>query len=439
MKGNIEENGAFVKRIGLTGRLIFGIVTDRAHCAIEKEKDMLRKQYRRGLVALSADPVTYGHIDLVRRAGDKCDEVVVLVANNDRKKGSYCFPIDKRTEMVERAVREASIGNARIVGSSGLLVDVYLREGCDRLFRGVRNDKDLDFEKEQEDLNCQLLHALTGHVEYLPAAESLRLVSSTMVKALVELQCNVEKFVPLFVKQALEERLLRQYRITITGGISVGKSWVANELARRASSIPTKTATHINIDRLIRSLYREDSPGAEQVRSALVVHFGSILADNGRDVDRKALATRLFRAGSVAEEDRSFVTKLTLPHIERLYRSALAGAEGLVIVEWAQSAEMAMGSWTNNNVIVVDSDDRAKFAAERGISAERLAEMDKIQWSVDQKIQHFRSRCARENHGWTIRHQHAYHPVGDAPTKEIDGLFWKILKQMPHLPYYSKH
>ncbi len=396
------------------------------------------KLYRRGLVALSADPVTYGHIDLIRRAGDKCEEVVVLVANNDRKKQSYCFPIEKRTEMVERAVRGTNIGNARVVGSSGLLVDVYLREGCDRLFRGIRNDKDLDFEKEQEALNCQLLRTLTGHVEYLTATENLRLVSSTMVKALVELQCNVDTFVPLFVKQALEERLLRQYRVTITGGISVGKSWVAHELARRASSIPTKAATHINVDGLLRSLYIEDSPGAQQVRRALADRFGAVLMDESRAVDRKALAARLFRSGSDAEADRAFVTELTLPHVERLYRNALAGATGLVIVEWAQSAEMGLGSWTNNNVIVVDSDDRARFAAERGISAERLAEMDKIQWSVDRKIQHFRNRCARDNHGWTIRHQHAYHHPND-PSREVKDLFWKILKQMPDLPYHSKH
>ena len=396
------------------------------------------KSYRRGLVALSADPVTYGHRDLIRGAAEKCNEVIVLVANNERKKGGYCFTLKERTSMVERAIREAGIGNARIVGSSGLLIDTYMRENCDRLFRGIRNDKDLDYEREQEQLNCVLHPALKGHVEYLEAAENLRLVSSTMVKALVEMHCSVDEFVPLFVKQALEEKLLRQFRVMVTGGISVGKTWVAKQLALRAALHPGKPATHINIDQLLRSFYDEDSDGAQAVRDELAASFGPILTPNHRSVDRAALAAHLFRDGTAAEADRRYVTELTMPHVKRLYREALAGAEGLVIIEWAQAAEMAMGPWANNNVIVVGSKDRAKFAELRGISPERLASMDKIQWSADQKQRSLERHCAANGSGWVIRHEHSYHPEDPASSGEIEDLFWKILEKMPDLPH-NKH
>src|SRR5688572_1385691 len=301
-------------------------------------KDPAVVDNRRGLVALSADPATFGHLDLIARSAAKCRELVVLVANNDRKLGSYCFPLAERTAMVERAVGEAGIGNVRVVGSSGLLVDVYLREGCDRLFRGVRNEKDVDYEEEQAQLNRMILPALDGRIEYVEAARDLKLVSSTLVKAFVDLYLDVDKFVPMFVKRMLEEKRLEQKRITVTGGIAVGKSWVAAELASQAAAAGP-AAKHINVDQLLRDVYDEASPGAQVVRDALAKQFGeAVLAPDGMTVDRRRLAEFLFVRG--ADDHRQFVTDLTMPHVARKYREAIASCKGLVILEWAQTAEM---------------------------------------------------------------------------------------------------
>lgn len=380
--------------------------------------------HRRGLVALSADPVTFGHLDLIRRSAAKCRELVALVANNDRKLGSYCFPLAERTAMVERAVDEAGIRNVRVVGSSGLLVDVYLREGCDRLFRGVRNEQDVDFEEEQAKLNCMILPAIEGRFEFVQADQNLKLVSSTLVKAFVDLYLDVDAFVPVFVKRMLEEKRLQQQRIAVTGGIAVGKSWVAAELARQASAAGPG-AKHINVDQLLRDVYDEASPGAQLVRDALADRFSAlILAADRRTVDRKRLAEALFVRD--AETHRRFVTELTMPHVARKYREALAGFKGLVILEWAQTAEMDMGRWTNNNVIVVDSPDRPAFLAKRGVDPDRIALMDEIQWSAARKADVLAERAARDKSGTVIRYANRMRPTEDEARADVAQLLGQV-------------
>ncbi|HTM68686.1 MAG TPA: pantetheine-phosphate adenylyltransferase [Candidatus Binatia bacterium] len=383
----------------------------------------------RGIVALSADPVTNGHLDIIARAAAKCRELVALVANNDRKLGSYAFTLDERTAMVERAVRERGIGNVRVVGSGGLLADVYLAEGCDRLFRGVRNEKDLDYEEEQAVLNRMILPSL--EIEFLQADPALKLVSSTLVKAFVQLQLDVDKFAPMFVKQALEERLLGQYRVTVTGGIAVGKSWVASELARQAKAAGVE-ASHVNVDQLLREVYDEDSNGAQKVRDALAERFGGdILAAGGKTVDRKRLAECLFVSGN--DGHRAFVTDLTMPHVARKYRAALAPLKGLVVVEWAQTAEMGMGSWTNGNVIVVDSPTREAFRVMRNIPKDRAEVMDQIQWPADRKAAMLAERAAAAKNGKVIRYANALRLDKAEAERDLAALVAQVRGLFPGL------
>ncbi len=387
--------------------------------------------HRRGLVALSADPITYGHLDLIGRAAAKCRELLVLVANNDRKLGSYTFTLQERVAMAERAIRATTVRNARVVGSSGLLVDVYLREGCDRLFRGVRNEKDVDFEEEQATLNCMILPAIQGRFEFIQADPKLKLVSSTLVKAFVQLRLDVDRFAPMFVKQALEERLLGQCRIAVTGGIAVGKSWVAAELARQARAAGAD-ATHVNVDQLLRDVYDEDSPGAQDVREEIARRWGeAALAPGRKTVDRKTLAERLFRPG--ADADRQFLTDLTMPHVARKYREALGTAKGLIVLEWAQTAEMDMGPWTNNNVIVVDSPDREAFIAKRNIAPDRIALMDTIQWSAARKARWLQGRVAADGSGDVIGYANRLRATEDEARADVAALYGRVKALFPGL------
>jgi len=395
----------------------------------------MKTQCRRGLVAISGDPVTFGHLDLVAQAATRCrDELVVAVLNNDKKvrAGAYLFDLKERTEMTLRAVRERQIPKVRVIGSSGLLVDIYLREGCDMLFRGVRDAKDRVYEKEQKELNQLILPSVKFTI--VDSAVELRMVSSSMVKEFVSHGLDVDRFVPLFVKRAMEERLLGQYRIAVTGPIAVGKSWVAAELVRQVTQNHA-FAGHFNLDDLVRKLYSEESAGAQRVRDDLaeLCEGHHVLSVDRANVDRKVLAALLFREGDEAAELREAVTALTMPHIARLYREMLRGFKGLVVLEWAQLAEMSMGAWTNHNVVVVDSPDRALFLERRGIDVERMRVMEAIQWSAARKASILGDRAAADGGGEVIVFQNALHRDETDARKAVTALRKKVFDLFPGL------
>lgn len=369
------------------------------------------KRYKRGLVALSADPITFGHLDLVRRACEQCESVVVLISNNGLKKSSYLFSLEDRVRMSSEAIRQCGLDGIQVIGSSGLLVDVYLREGCDVAFRGIRNEKDREFEKEQVQLHASILPRFGDHVVYLESKEEYRMVSSSLVKAFVEQHVDVSRFVPAFIQQLLEERMCRQFKIAITGCQASGKTSVADRLAKYfvGQGVPAHT---INIDELVRRLYEEDSVGAQSVRDGLAHMYGeAILTADRKSIHRSVLKKGIFAVQSDVHK-REQAHRLVGPHIGRLYREALTGKEGLIIVEWAQLAEMNMSHWTNHQVIVVSAGDAEAFASARSIDPEEQASVARFQWGTDQKTAVLYEAASKAKHGTTLRYMNRIDDAG---------------------------
>ena len=362
-----------------------------------------------GLLPLSADPITFGHIDLITRAASRCDTLIVLIADNDAKRGRYTFTLTERVAMTRRALN--TLKNVEVHSSTGLLVDAFIQYGCERVFRGIRNETDQAYEAQQMAYHDLLLPGFSEHVEFLPARQELREISSSLVKALTTHHVDISPFVPLFVKAVLEERLLGRHLIGITGEMASGKSYVAGELATRLG------ATHINFDQLIRDLYVEATPGAQKVRDTLATLLGpDVLMADGKEVDRDALKARLFDP-HCPNETRSQIHALTTPHVLRLYRKALAQAKGLVIVEWAQLAEMNMSAMVSGNAIVVEATDRKALADKRKIDATTLKRIGKHQWSAQQKIEVLQATAERHSHG------HVIHYLNDLdPKRSARGL-----------------
>lgn len=365
-------------------------------------------RYRKGLVALSADPVTVGHIHLIETARSHCHSLVVLVANNDAKKNSYLFALTERMQMVRRAI--SHLTHVEVYASDGLLVDAFLEYGCDILFRGIRNEADMRYEEEQAAGNAYIYPRMESRVSYLKASPLYAGVSSTIVRAYASHHVDVTPLVPTQVKAQLEERLHGQYKIGITGVIASGKSYVAQALCAQAQSWKMPTSI-INIDELIRELYAEQSDGAQSIREELAQLLGEdVLTSDRRGIDRQRAAAKLFDQDAPTELIRQ-VSELVRPHVDRLYRKALKQARGLVIVEWAQMAENNMSGWTNHNVIVVEAKDRAPFIRNRGLSSKRLKSLETRQWSTDRKIEELNRRVAEYNHGWIHRFQNDADPV----------------------------
>lgn len=151
----------------------------------------------------SFDPVTNGHMDIIRRAARLFDEVIVAVMYNPDKKG--CFPLEKRVEMLEKACK--SIGNVRIASSDGLTA-VFAREmGACTLVRGVRNQLDLESENDMAHINAMLVNGLD--TVYLPASLEKSNISSTYVRQLASFGADISSFVPAEVLEDIASAFLK--------------------------------------------------------------------------------------------------------------------------------------------------------------------------------------------------------------------------------------
>lgn len=129
----------------------------------------------RAIVPGSYDPVTVGHLDIIRRAAEMHDEVYAVVFINPNKK--YTFDTNQRVDMLRLAT--AQIGNVTVGYSDGLVIDYMREHGIDVIVKGYRNDTDLTWEKEQADWNLR-------HGGYdtllLKCRDGLESVSSTAVR-----------------------------------------------------------------------------------------------------------------------------------------------------------------------------------------------------------------------------------------------------------------
>ena len=147
------------------------------------------------------DPVTNGHTDLIVRASQLFQHVIVGVAANPSKQP--CFDLDTRVELIEQVTQH--LDNVSVVGFSGLLVDFAKQHKAKVLIRGLRAVSDFEYEFQLANMNRRLYSDLES--VFLTPAEENSFISSTLVKEVTLHHGNVSEFVHPTVKQALEQKL----------------------------------------------------------------------------------------------------------------------------------------------------------------------------------------------------------------------------------------
>jgi len=164
---------------------------------------MSQGRMRDGLALFPAsfDPVTNGHLDLVNRAHAVFSDLVVAVARNVGKQGT--FGIDERLEMLEAAIGKKS--GIRITAFDGLLVDYARQIGARVLIRGLRAVSDFEYEFEMALMNRHLYPEI--ETLFMMTSQKYFYVSSSRLKELVRFGANVEDFVPPLVAKRLKEKL----------------------------------------------------------------------------------------------------------------------------------------------------------------------------------------------------------------------------------------
>jgi len=160
-------------------------------------------QGRTALFPASFDPITNGHVDIAQRALRLFDRVLVAVAVNVSKRGT--FSIEERLEMVRHAFQNEEAIEVR--SFDGLTVDYAAEIGAQAIIRGVRAMSDFEYEFEMALMNKHLFSEV--ETVFMMPSQRYMFVSSSRLKELVRFGRDVEEFVPAEVAKQLRERLGR--------------------------------------------------------------------------------------------------------------------------------------------------------------------------------------------------------------------------------------
>ena len=143
------------------------------------------------------DPLTRGHEDLVRRAANIFDEVVLAVAVNDSKRP--LFGIDERLEMATHGLRD--LPNVEVRPFSGLLVDFLKEQGTHLVLRGLRAVSDFEYEFQLAGMNRRMDPDL--ETVFLTPGERYMFISASMVREIARLGGDVSTFVSPLIAERL--------------------------------------------------------------------------------------------------------------------------------------------------------------------------------------------------------------------------------------------
>jgi len=153
----------------------------------------------------SYDPITNGHLDVIRRAAALYDEVVVAVVNRSVRKSGALFAIDERLGFVQRALADTE--GVRVEPFSTLIVDFARSVGAKAIVKGLRAISDFEYELEMNQLNRRQDPEIES--VYLMASPQYSFLSSSGVKELATFGGKIDDLVPAEVAQRLQEELRR--------------------------------------------------------------------------------------------------------------------------------------------------------------------------------------------------------------------------------------
>jgi pantetheine-phosphate adenylyltransferase len=153
----------------------------------------------------SYDPLTNGHLDVIRRAANLYDEVVVAVVNRSVRKNQPLFGIDERMGFIEHAISD--LDRVRAEPFSTLVVQFAKHVGAKAIVKGLRAISDFEYELEMNQLNRRQDPQIES--VYLMASPQYSFLSSSGVKELATFGGRIDDLVPVEVAKRLQEELRR--------------------------------------------------------------------------------------------------------------------------------------------------------------------------------------------------------------------------------------
>ncbi|WP_026893897.1 pantetheine-phosphate adenylyltransferase [Clostridiisalibacter paucivorans] len=149
----------------------------------------------------SFDPVTNGHLDIIKRSSKKFDKIIVTVLNNPSKKPM--FTVQERIELLKEVTKD--FGNVEIDCFSGLLVDYAKSKNVSIIIKGLRAVADFEYEFQMALLNSSLNKDLETF--FLMTSNKYLFLSSSLVKEVAQFDGDISSLVPKIVEKAIFEKI----------------------------------------------------------------------------------------------------------------------------------------------------------------------------------------------------------------------------------------
>lgn len=327
--------------------------------------------------ALSGDPITYGHIDIIKRAAKSFDKLIVALGINTSKK--YLLTPEEKIKVAKESL--AFLPNVEVMFFNGLLVDFAFEQNATVIVRGIRNAADFDFEQSLDQINSSQMAIDTF---FLFSKSTLAHVSSSNVKSLQVENGLIHEYVPLPVKKLLEKKISEQLIFGVTGVMGSGKSYIAEELealsrVKNEEDDSFPIVHNIELDKIAHKVYTDDKPAYISIREKINSYFGTL--------DRQKISEIAFGSEN-SKEHVEFLNEIFKEPVMVLLRQELRNKKGIVLINSALLVESNMLNICNNHVILVE--------AETSVRHERLKEFRKIDpISAENRIKHMKTNSSK--------------------------------------------
>jgi len=374
----------------------------------------------RVIYAFSGDPITNGHKDVVKRAANVFDEVIVGIGINPDKASRYTFSLVERELMAKKALSDLS--NVNIVSFKGMLVNYAYEQKIPVVIKGVRNAEDADYEKNLDYVGSSQKLGIDTHILF--ARPELVHVSSSNVKGIQEAQGDVHEFVHPYVKQCLEARISGQYLVGLTGELCSGKSYIGKQFEAIGREYGIEVH-NIELDHLGHEILGSlTEPIYQDVRAQIVDTFGEKTRNDDGTINRRVL-------GEIVFNDSKKLDKLNAimytPLMVRL-KKELFGKKGLFLINAALIAESDWSYINNNNTLFVDIDEKSqkRRMIDRGLTNEQIKTRLNSQYNSTQKKSKLLSSIRKDNYGtiWTLDNS------DNANSEQIKIVFDQIINKI---------
>lgn len=347
---------------------------------------------KKAIYALSADPITKGHLNVIERAAKMFDELIIGIGNNEKK--NYLFKIEKRTSMTVNSIKAISKETGTkitVQHFSGTLADFAFEQNATVVVRGLRNIN--DFQEEQNLANIN--KTLNSNLEtcFILTEGDYASISSSAAKEVIKNFYTADEFLPITSKINLQYAINQQIFIGITGLMGSGKSYIAQMLDTYSKN-QKHSILNLDLDILCHEVYDETKSEFEKEREDILNYFGTL--------DRSVIGSKIGTSRRHLEKLNSIFE----PVIKYQVRKYSKNSKQIILINGATIISMGLLSiLCNNQIVMVKTKDSIRFKRceeKRGISEEIIKTRDEMIINYDDQKEIIEERIEHDGVGFII-------------------------------------